>query len=176
MPINHVGNRKNAIRLDELRGSTVATLQGRTTGLPIYEVRVDALTAANIGGPNLTRLITSMEKDNLRDLSKRGPGQRFSDLTRQPTDHDDRLGNLPAAPPAYGYREYNIPGNRFDMPGFPRLVADIANKRLFLTPTHYDTWFDDPNAAATQDPARAGGNRSPFFLLRGVFIYNDLFD
>lgn len=100
----------------------------------------------------------------------------FADLTRQPTDHADRDGNLPVAPPYLGYREYNIPENKFTMPNFPRLVADIVNKRLYITPTHYDTWFTDPNLARAQNGATPGGNRNPFFLLRGVFAYNTLFD
>ncbi|MCU0228184.1 MAG: hypothetical protein MUF01_11140 [Bryobacterales bacterium] len=176
MPIIHTANRLNAIVMDGMRTSTVATLSGRTTGLPIYEVSIQTFIASTFSGANFTRLIQSMEKDNLRDLQKRGPGQPYASLTRQPADHADLLGNLPVAPPPLGYREYNIPANGFNMPGYPRLVADISNKRLYITPTHYDQWFDDFTAASTQPIATPGGNRNPFFLFRSVRIYNDLFD
>ena len=176
MPINHVANRQNAIHMDPLRSSTIATLTGRTSALPIYEVTLTALVGSGLGGPNLIALVQSMEKDNQRDLRKRGPGQPFAHLTRQPTDHMDLVGNLPVPPPAYGYREYNLPANTFGMPGYVRLVADISNKRLYITPTHYDTWFDNPITAAAQNVNTPGGNRNPFFLLRSVRIYNDLFD
>lgn len=176
MPINHVANRQNAIKFDPLRGPLVAILKGRTLNLPIYEIPITSLVASDLGGDNLIKLIRSMEKDNLRDLKKRGLGQPFAALTRQPTDHQDIAGNLPVAPPPYGYREYNVPANKLTMPGYLRLVADITYKRLYVTPTHYDTWFDDPDAATAQNANSAGGNRSPFFLLRSVRIYNDLFD
>jgi hypothetical protein len=176
LPINHVANRQNAIKFDPFRGSLVATLNGLTSGLPIYEIPIMSLVASELGGDNLVKLIQSMEKDNLRDLKKRGPGQPFAALTRQPTDHQDAAGNLPVGPPPFGYREYNVPANKLTMPGYLRLVADITYKRLYITPTHYDTWFDSPTAATAQDVNTAGGNRSPFFLLRSVRIYNDLFD
>lgn len=179
MPFNHRGNRANGIVTDGMRTTTLVTpttLTGRLTGLQIYEIRISTLISAGTGGPNFIRLVQSMEKDNMRDLRKRGVGMQYADLTRQPTDHNDVLGNLPVVPPRLGYREYNIPGNRFTWPNFPRLVADVSNKRLYLTPTHYDTWFDNEAAANGQPVGTAGGNRSPFLLLSGVAAYNDLFD
>jgi hypothetical protein len=78
------------------------------------------------------------------------------------------------------YREYSLPDNTFPNTGYVRLVADLKNKRLFLTPTHYDIWLEDPHAAGTAIVNAAinpttGGARNPFYLLRGAGVHNSLF-
>lgn len=168
MPFNHVGNQQNGSRLLRLLGTNMVSRHaGRTTGLQIFEMTIQTLLLDKVCGEEFTTIVQSIEKDDARDRIKG---------YRQPTNHDDRDGNLPVAPPARAYREYFVPGNKFPFTGFPRLVADITNKRLYLTPTHYDRWFAAPAQAAQQDVNQAGGNMSPFFLLRQVRVVNDLFD
>jgi hypothetical protein len=61
-----------------------------------------------------------------------------------------------------------------------RLVADLKNKRLYITPTHYDVWLENRSAAdyadvnAPIDPAAVGA-RNPFYLLRKAGAANPLF-
>jgi hypothetical protein len=158
MPIDHAKNRANGNALSALRlmiqGAPATTLTGRTTGLPIYEVNATDFNNSLLSGPNFWKIVHSMVHDNNKDLQKG---------YRQPTDHEDRNGNLPVAPPRWGYREYFLPQNRFPSTGYLRLVSDISNKRLFITPTHYDEWND------------GGAARNPFFLLRRTFVFNPMF-
>jgi hypothetical protein len=179
MPFNHTGNTANGNAMGALRdnlpqGVNVfgAALFGRTTNLPIYEVAFSTFRSSLLAGANMVKVVTSIEKDNIRDAAKG---------YRQPTDHDDRLGNLPVAPGGgVVYREYYLAGNGFTNPGFVRLVADLKNKRLYITPTHYDVWLESPPAAANANvnaainPATVGA-RNPFYLLRMAGAVNPLF-
>jgi hypothetical protein len=179
MPFNHTGNTANGNAMGALRDNLPpgvkvfgATLFGRTTNLPIYEVAFSIFQSSPLAGANLVKVVTSIEKDNIRDAANG---------YRQPTDHDDRLGNLPVAPGGgVVYREYYLAGNGFTNPGFVRLVADLGNKRLYITPTHYDVWFEGPPAAANADVNAAinpttVGARNPFYLLRKAGGINSLF-
>jgi hypothetical protein len=148
------------------------TLYERTTNLPIYEIAYSTFRNNSLSGAKLDTIVTSIVKNNNNDLING---------YRQPTDHDDRLGNLPVAPGGgVVYREYYLPDNGFGSSGYLRLVADLKNKRLFITPTHYDVWLESPQAAGTAAVnaainATTGGARNPFYLLRGAGAYNSLF-
>jgi hypothetical protein len=168
--INHAGNTANANALSKL--AAPGALKGRGGDkLTIYTIDYAALRATGLPGPNLDTVVASIVTDDIADAT-----QGY----RQPTNHDDRDFNLPDAPGGnVAYREYYLAGNKFTWPGFPRLVADLQNKRLFLTPTHYDVWLVDPNAAKNQPKThkvKGSGARSPFFLLRNVTATNALFD
>lgn len=170
MPFNHEGNTANANALSKI--ASPGALRGRGAArLVIYTIDYAALRAASIAGPNLDTIVSSIVADDDEDLING---------YRQPTNHDDRDSNLPVAPDAnVVYREYFVKGNKFKWPGFPRLVADLHNRRLFLTPTHYDVWVPDPSAAkalSTAAAATGASLRSPFFLLTSVNATNNLFD
>ena len=171
MPFDHVGNNKNGNALKKI-ASTGSYLQGRTTSLPIYEIRLGDLQSEAVSGDSLITVIQSIVKNDTQDLAKG---------YRQPTNHDDRLGNLPAAPGnGVTYREYFLKNNKFPMSGFVRLVADLKNKRMFITPTHYDIWLTDNNLAShanTQNEiaSTTAGACNPFFLLSGLGAWNNCF-
>lgn len=169
MPINHTGNTANANALSKI--AKPGDLKGRGgSKLAIYTIDFAQLRASGLAGPNLDTIVGSIVKDDEQDAING---------FRQPTNHDDRDSNLPVAPDAnVVYREYFVKGNKFTWPGFPRLVGDIHNKRLYLTPTHYDVWVPDPSAAkslSTSAAATGASLRSPFFLLTGVSTVNALF-
>jgi hypothetical protein len=170
MPFNHVGNTANANALSKI--AKPGALKGRGgSKLVIYTIDYAALRTSGLAGPNLDTIVSSIVKDDEQDAING---------YRQPTNHDDRDSNLPVKPEGnVVYREYFVKGNKFTLPGFPRLVGDIENKRLFLTPTHYDVWVPDPTAAkalSTASAATGAGLRSPFFLLTSVNATNALFD
>ena len=172
MPVNHVGNTANGNTVGALASLNGFVLTGRTQNLPIYEIRYSVLSSNTMVGPNFTTVVRSITRDNQRDLVNG---------YRQPTDHDDRDGNLPVAPGGrVVYREYFLAGNILPWPGFVRLVADMGNRRLFITPTHYDIWLQSPadaiNApiAAPIAPGTAGA-RNPFYLIGGAGALNDIF-
>lgn len=159
MPIDHFANANNGNAIKKV-ATTTTTLSGRTSNLPIYTVKLSDLVG--VVGSCLRTVISSMKADNEKDLQ-----QGY----RQPTDHDDRDGNLPV-PPGNGvaYREYYVPGNDLPKPAYLRLVADLHNRRLFITPTHYDVWIQDREAAKRLDgntPIAPGafGAQNPFFLI-----------
>jgi hypothetical protein len=158
MPINHTGNTANGNKVKKL--SRAGGLTGRLTGLSIPIVKASALCAEI--GEQVQTVIAAMRPENDKDLMGG---------FRQPTDHEDRDGNLPVAPGKHvQYREYNVPGNACVMPGFVRLVADNYHHRIFITPTHYDMWVCDNQVAAHKDAATAftaadAGVQNPFFLI-----------
>ncbi|HEX2829228.1 MAG TPA: hypothetical protein VHP37_22960 [Burkholderiales bacterium] len=159
MPIDHLANTNNGNAIKKI-ATTTTTLSGRTSNLPIYNVNLSALKDV-VGGKLLT-VIGSIKTDNDKDLQNG---------YRQPTDHEDRDGNLPA-PPGNGvqYREYFVADNNLAKPGYVRLVADLHNKRMYITPTHYDAWVQDRQAAGKLDGGTAvtgatAGAHSPFFLI-----------
>jgi hypothetical protein len=159
MPIDHLANTNNGNAVKKI-ATTTTTLSGRTSNLPIYTVNYSALKVA-VGG-KLETVIGSIKVDNDKDLQNG---------FRQPTDHEDRDGNLPAAPGAgVQYREYYVADNNLAKPGYVRLVADLHNKRMYITPTHYDVWVQDRVAAGnigggTAVTAATNGAHSPFFLI-----------
>ncbi len=160
MPVDHVNNRANGDALDKLRiqatNGPYSALAGHLTGLPIYEIKFMDFVNSKLAGANVTTVVRSITRNDLADR-KNG--------YRQPTNHEDRAGNLPLAVlPKLGYREYYLAGNGFTKTGYVRLVGDITNKRLYITPTHYDAWNDGSTA------------RNPFFLFRSVGLINPLFD
>lgn len=177
MPTNHPGNTANANVLSKI--AVAGALQG--TGAPrltIYTIDLGSLRNTGVCGSELDNIIGGIVANDDLDFAN-----------RQPTNHEDRLGNLPVAPGtavvATGqnvvYREYFVKGNKFKWPGFPRLVGDQANRRIYLTPTHYDVWHPDPKVAEKESQASLmaqtkPGGRSPFFLLRNVTPINALFD
>jgi hypothetical protein len=168
--INHAGNTANANALSRL--AAPSALKGRGGDkLVIYTMDYPAFRVTGLAGPNLDTIVSSIVTNDIADATNG---------YRQPTNHDDRDSNLPVAPGGgVVYREYFVAGNIFTWSGFPRLVGDLHNRRLYLTPTHYDTWFPDPNAAKNQPKthkASGSGARSPFFLLRNVTLTNALFD
>ena len=172
MPTNHTGNTANGNAIGALASMTGYSLRGRLTNLPIYEIRYYTLANSPLSGPNFDRIVRSIDRDNIRDATHG---------YRQPTNHDDRLGNLPVAPGGrVAYREYFLPGNTLAWPGFPRLIADPGTRRLFITPTHYDVWLQSPVAAASAPVAQpiapnAAGARNPFYLITGAGAVNDIF-
>jgi hypothetical protein len=159
VPIDHLTNTNNGNAVKKVAGAQTL-LSGRTSNLPIYVVTLSALRG--VVGSMIDTVIASMKADNLKDAE-----QGY----RQPTDHDDRDGNLPVAPGnGVAYREYHVPGNDLPKAAYLRLVADLQNRRLFITPTHYDVWIQDRTAAAKLDGATpvASGNagaQNPFFLI-----------
>lgn len=170
MTFNHEGNTANANALSKI--ASPGALRGRGAArLVIYTVDYASLRASGFAGPNLDTIVSSIVADDEADLIKG---------YRQPTNHEDRDSNLPVAPDNnVVYREYFVSKNNFKWPGFPRLVADLHNRRLFLTPTHYDVWLPVPSAAkalSTASAATGAGLRSPFFLLTSVNTTNNLFD
>lgn len=170
---NHIGNTANGNAMNKVGTAQGLNLHGRTTALAIYEVAYATFRNNDLSGPNLNIIVSSIVADDEADAING---------YRQPTDHDDRLGNLPVAPGnGVVYREYFLPKNKFTWPGFLRLVADLHNRRLFITPTHYDVWLQDPGLAknanvATAIAANLSSSRNPFFLLTGVNPANNLFD
>lgn len=157
MPIDHLANANNGNAVKKVASSTT-TLAGRVSGLPIYQVNLSALKG--VLGETVQTVLSSMKANNDADLL-----QGY----RQPTDHDDRDGNLPA-PPGQGvaYREYYVPANSLPKPGYVRLVSDLHNRLLFITPTHYDVWLTDREAAKLLDGGTAvathkAGAQNPFF-------------
>jgi hypothetical protein len=171
MPFDHVGNTANGNQLSGGGGASTGSLfKGRTTNLPIYEVRLGALSAcAQLKASTLMEIVKSLNKSAGRDSTARR------------TDHDDNLGNLPDAPgTGITYREYHVGKTAFSKPGYVRLVADFTKKRLFITPTHYDLYLVD-SAAATLAPIATGisstavGAHNPFFLITGVGAFNPFF-
>ena len=170
MPFNHTGNTANGNALNALATTTGHSLAGRTTALPIYEVRYYTFANSPLSGPKFNTLITKINRDNMKDLSNG---------FRQPTDHDDRLGNLPVAPGGkVVYREYYLSDNGFPNPGYVRVVADMGKRRLFITPTHYDVFLVANAAHADVNNAIAPGTagaHNPFFLISGVGAVNDIF-
>jgi hypothetical protein len=173
MVFNHTGNTTNGNAMNKVGATAGGGLLGRTTQLPILEVNYTTFRNNNISGPNLHTIVSAVLVNDDADLING---------YRQPTDHDDRLGNLPLAPGAgVVYREYYLSGNLFTWPGFLRMVADLLNRRLYITPTHYDVWLQNPTTAGTANKANAiaantASSRNPFFLLRGVNAPNNLFD
>lgn len=169
MVYDHRENRVNGVALANLAG-TVALLRGRTTGLPIYEVEYSKFRGSPLSGANLDTVVRGMNPDNAKDMAN-----------RQPTNHNDDLGNLPVAPGGkVEYREYYLAGNGFNMSGYVRLVSDRKNKRLYITPTHYDVWQFDMVAAGAAPVAApiaptAPGARNPFFHLRGAGAVNPMY-
>jgi hypothetical protein len=177
MPVNHPGNTANANALSKI--AVVGAVRGRSAPtFPIYTIDLGSLRNDGVCGPELDNIIRAIVSNDDLDFAN-----------RQPTNHEDRLGNLPLAPgtmvvatgKAVEYREYFVKKNKFKWPGFPRLVGDQANKRLFLTPTHYDVWHPDPKVAEKEPQTdwmaqTKVGARSPFFLLRNVTPINALFD
>lgn len=159
MPIDHVTNTNNGNAVKKVATSTT-TLSGRTSNLPIYVVHLSRL--ADAVGPNLSVVINSIKPNDDKDLA-----QGY----RQPTNHDDRDGNLPTAPGnGVVYREYFVPDNKLPKSAYVRLVADLQNRRLFITPTHYDVWIQDRDKARTLHgdtpiASNATGAQSPFFLI-----------
>jgi hypothetical protein len=136
-------------------------LAGRTTGLPIYDVHLSKLKGTV--GDIVETVINSIKVNDDKDLI-----QGY----RQPTNHEDRLGNLPTAPGnGVAYREYYIPKNDLPKAAFARLVADLTNSRLYITPTHYDVWIVDRSKIAQLDtnalvdPGNDGA-QNPFFLIK----------
>ena len=171
MPTNHVGNTANGNAVGAI-ASHGNTLQGRITGLPIYEVRYYDLVKLAQSGPHFDTLVRSINPDNKIDLVKG---------YRQTTDHEDRLGNLPVAPGGkVVYREYYLKENLFAWSGFVRIVADRGTRRLFITPTHYDVYLVDAAAAAHANanslinPTTPGAH-NPFFLITGASAVNSMF-
>jgi hypothetical protein len=172
VPFDHAGNTGNGNALGGISSRPGATLRGRLTNLPIYEVPYFTFRNSPLAGANLATVVTSIVRNDMQDRTNG---------FRQPTDHGDALGNLPVAPGGgVIYREYFLAGNGFGRPGFIRLVADLRNFRLYITPTHYDTWLQVPAAAATANAANpiapgAAGARNPFYLITGVGAVNELF-
>lgn len=160
MPIDHLANTNNGNSIKKV-ATTTTTLSGRTSNLPIYNVNLSALHA--VVGANLQKVLSSMKADNDKDLE-----QGY----RQPTDHDDRDGNLPVAPGnGVAYREYNVPANALPKAAYVRLVSDLTNRRLYIAPTHYDVWILDRKATDKLDggtaiAATTDGAQSPFFLIK----------
>ena len=156
---DHLANAGNGNALAKV-ATTTTTLSGRTSGLPIYDIKLSKVK--EVVGEQVATVIGSFKKDDLKDAE-----QGY----RQPTDHDDRDGNLPVAPGAgVAYREYYVSPNSLPMPGYVRLVADLHNKRVYITPTHYDVWIQDRAAArdlSVKTPLAAthAGARSPFFRI-----------
>ncbi|WP_346839744.1 hypothetical protein [Microbulbifer sp. SAOS-129_SWC] len=170
MPI-HTNNTRNGRQLSAIKENYPAVLNGRTTHLPIYQIRASALIGNRISG-DLARVLASIKKNNQLDLQE---GYRQEAL------HSDTLGNLPV-PPGAGvqYREYFVPGNGAHSSGYWRLVGDIRNHRLFITPTHYDIWLMDLDAAQVKDDNQevahtTTGAQNPFFHLTGVSAWSSLF-
>jgi hypothetical protein len=172
MPTNHAGNTANGNQLNGIANTNGFVLSGRLTNLPIYEIRYYDFANSALSGANFDTIVKSMNRDNLRDAQNG---------YRQPTDHGDLLGNLPLAPGGkIVYREYFLPGNAFTWTGFPRLIADPGSKRLFITPTHYDVWVQNPMVAAGMPvaalmPPATANARNPFFLITGAGAVNDMF-
>jgi hypothetical protein len=171
MPTDHTRNTANGNELRAIANTTGYLLTGRTTNLPIYDVRLADLIGA-LGGPNLTTVVKSIVKNDNQDAQKG---------FRQPTNHQDLLGNLPVAPGnGVEFREYYLAANGFTKAAYIRLIADIKNKRMFITPTHYDVWLINPVNAAAANTANkiapaAVGAQNPFFLLSGAGAWNALF-
>ena len=160
MAFDHLANTNNGNAIKKI-AETSSTLQGRTTNLPIYDLHLSKLVVAI--GDVVSTVLGSIKANNMKDLE-----QGY----RQKTDHDDRLGNLPVVPGAgVQYREYFVPGNKLPKAAFARLVADITNARLFITPTHYDVWIMDRTVSrelgnnAAIAPGQAGA-QNPFFLIK----------
>lgn len=159
MPTNHLANTNNGNAVKKVATSTT-TLQGRTSTLAIYNVAWSELK--KVVGGDLEAVVKSMKRDDEEDLA-----QGY----RQPTNHEDRLGNLPVAPGnGVAYREYYVASNKLPKPGYVRLVSDLQNRRLFITPTHYDVWIPDRVAAEQLDEgalvaATHASAQSPFFLI-----------
>jgi len=176
MPTNHTGNTTNGNAIGALASiadtNRIRLLQGRITGLPIYEIRYSELACSPLVGPNFRHVVTSVHRDDSKDLQNG---------YRQPTNHDDRLGNLPVAPGGrVVYREYYLTGNTLTWPGFVRLIADPGKRRLYITPTHYDVWLVENAAAARASTAQliapvTAGARNPFYLVAGAGAVNDIF-
>lgn len=159
MPFDHLANANNGNKVKKV-STTTTTLSGRISNLPIYNVSLSRLKYEI--GEKLAEVLGSIKPNEDEDL-KGG--------FRQPTLHEDRDGNLPV-PPGNGvsYREYFVPGNSLPKPAFLRLVADLRNRRMYVTPTHYDVWIQDREAASrlAENTAVAGtadGAQNPFFLL-----------
>ena len=114
MPFIHTGNTGNGNAMGALRdnlpqGVNVfgAALFGRTTNLPIYEVAFSTFRSSPLAGANLVTVVTSIEKDNIRDAANG---------YRQPTDHDDRLGTV--APGADAHAVPRATGSRTGFVGW----------------------------------------------------------
>jgi hypothetical protein len=159
MPIDHLANANNGNAVKKV-ATTTTIYSGRTSKLPIYTVGLSGL--GKVVGDILQKVISSMKPDDEKDLM-----QGY----RQPTDHDNRDGNLPVAPGnGVAYREYYVPGNTLPKPAYLRLVADMQNRRLYITPTHYDVWVQDRKVAENLSAGAAvapttTGAQNPFFLL-----------
>lgn len=172
MPFNHIGNTANGNAMNALIGGLGHSLSGRLTQLPIYEVRYYTFKNSPLSGPNFDTVVRSINRDNNKDLVNG---------YRQPTNHNDLLGNLPVAPGGkVVYREYFLPGNGFPNSGYVRVIADPGTRRLFVTPTHYDVFLSAPAAAALANVNNAiapatGGAHNPFFLIGGAGAVNDMF-
>ena len=169
---NHAGNTTNGNALSGISNGLGHSLRGRMTQLPIYEVSYSVLAGSPLSGGNFATVVKSIDRDDGKDLVKG---------YRQPTNHDDRLGNLPDAPGGRSvYREYFLPGNGFAWSGFVRLVANLQTRRLFITPTHYDVYLINAAAAGRAPQAQliapnTAQAHNPFYLISGVGAYNDGF-
>lgn len=159
MANDHKANSSNGNFVFKVANAT-HSLQGRNSGLPIYSVDFSKLKMAL--GDNIEIVVKSMRIDDEKDMIKG---------YRQPTNHDDRNGNLPVAPGnGVVYREYFVPGNKLPKPAFLRLIADLHNQRLYITPTHYDVWLQDRDVANgigenNDIPATMANAMNPFFLI-----------
>lgn len=167
---DHIKNMQNGRQLHELIESDISVFRGRISNLPIYTIRASALISSGIAG-TLANVISSIKSHSDQDWK----------LGNRRSDHEDRLGNLPNDPGnGIVYREYHVPGNGAPASGYWRLVADIKNRRLYISPTHYEVWFRNQSSANSFDPqqevpATHEGAQNPFFLLAGAAAWNSVF-
>ena len=80
MPFNHTGNTANGNAMGALRDNLPpgvkvfgATLFGRTTNLPIYEVAFSIFQSSPLAGANLVKVVTSIEMHRFQLLAENRP-------------------------------------------------------------------------------------------------------
>jgi hypothetical protein len=170
---DHVNNSKNGNALASLAGTAhTQRLAGRSApNLPIYEIDFTTFKDKH-GGEFLLSIVQTILADDDADSDASWANRR--------TNHDDNLGNLPAATGGATFREYHVQSNKLPKPAYMRLVADVANRRLYVTPTHYEVWLNVPPPDKSFDYKLIAnsypGAKNPFFLLRAVSGANAIFD
>ena len=144
MPTPNNESLANANFIQAGQGALATHMNGRTTGLPVYELDYNQL---ELRVPAIGPIVRSAPAD-ARSMANAACVNRRA-------NHNDALGNLPFGPsPNHALCEYHVPANGLPYPAHLRLVYDTYRRMLYITPTHYDPWNDNTGAA-----------HNPFYLV-----------
>lgn len=139
----------NANRMQSGQGKLVTSLEGRITGLPIYDLDFTKLNALIKVGK-----IINNNADNAGSMANEWCSNRRE-------NHRDDNGNLPhVVAPQHAYCEFHITDNGAPYPAQIRIIYDTESDNIFVSPSHYDDWTDND-----------GTQRNPFYRIVNLPAY-----